>query len=273
MKIVGDHPVRDRNIILSFGASIAIHLILISSTSLLSQPRPTKVPGAISVKLVDSETESLNPIAETPPKPKLKPLNITPPKLLSKPVFLQTPPVDSSRAIREETKEPNEPLSQSPSLPVVPGESLYGSNAGSKPGQIDGSAAGIGHFHGKGDITTVGGYGKGVAGSGLGSIGAGTGSETGPALTGLAHPLGGYQVKPRYPEAARRSGAQGTTVLKLQVLANGQIGDILIEQSAGHRDLDSAAVEAVKKWRFEPARMGKVPVDVWVLLPIKFELQ
>jgi protein TonB len=62
-------------------------------------------------------------------------------------------------------------------------------------------------------------------------------------------------------------------VLKLKVLANGQVADILIEQSAGHRDLDNAAMEAVKKWRFEPARMGKEPVAVWVLLPIKFELE
>jgi hypothetical protein len=29
----------------------------------------------------------------------------------------------------------------------------------------------------------------------------------------------------------------------------------------------------VKRWLFEPARMGKIPVAVWVLLPVKFELQ
>lgn len=44
-------------------------------------------------------------------------------------------------------------------------------------------------------------------------------------------------------------------------------------ESAGHRDLDSAAAEAVKKWLFEPARAGKTPVAVWVLLPVKFELE
>jgi protein TonB len=89
----------------------------------------------------------------------------------------------------------------------------------------------------------------------------------------MARPAGGYQVKPRYPESARRAGVQGTTLLKLQVLANGKVGVVLIEKSAGHRDLDNAAVEAVKRWLFEPARVEKTAVSVWVLLPVKFELE
>jgi protein TonB len=80
-------------------------------------------------------------------------------------------------------------------------------------------------------------------------------------------------LKPRYPESARRAGVQGTTLLKLQVLENGRVGQVLVEQSAGHRDLDNAAAEAVKQWLFEPARMGKDPVAVWVLLPVQFELK
>ena len=46
----------------------------------------------------------------------------------------------------------------------------------------------------------------------------------------------------------------------------------LIEQSAGHPDLDMEAADVVKKWLFEPARMGKQPIAVWVLQPVKFEL-
>ena len=37
-------------------------------------------------------------------------------------------------------------------------------------------------------------------------------------------------------------------------------------------ELDFSAAEAVKKWLFEPARRGKEAVQVWVLLPVKFEL-
>ena len=85
--------------------------------------------------------------------------------------------------------------------------------------------------------------------------------------------MGGYQVKPRYPESARKAGAQGTTLLKLRVLESGKVGEVQIERSAGHADLDIAAVDAVKRWLFEPARMGTIPVAVWVLLPVKFEIQ
>jgi protein TonB len=51
------------------------------------------------------------------------------------------------------------------------------------------------------------------------------------------------------------------------------VGEVQIERSAGHVDLDNAAVDAVKQWLFQPARMGTIPVAVWVLLPVKFEIQ
>jgi periplasmic protein TonB len=120
-----------------------------------------------------------------------------------------------------------------------------------------------------------GGGGKGISGLGRGAKGDGTGGGgigSGEALSGLARPLGGYQVKPRYPESARRAGAQGVTLLRVRVMENGRVGEVIIDQSAGFRDLDFAAAEAVKKWLFEPARRGKEAVSVWVLLPVKFEL-
>jgi protein TonB len=89
----------------------------------------------------------------------------------------------------------------------------------------------------------------------------------------LARPLGGYQELPRYPESARRQGISGTTTLLFEVLENGRVGDIRVEQSGGHPDLDRAAAEAVKKWRFEPARRGNQPVAVWLRMPVRFVLR
>ena len=149
--------------------------------------------------------------------------------------------------------------------------------------EAEGSGAGAGNVFDKGDTEVVGGSGLEVGGSGqgpsvLGRGGKGEGAGgggvgSGEALSGLARPLSGYQVKPRYPESARKAGAQGTTLLKLQVLENGKVGEVQIERSAGHVDLDNAAVDAVKRWLFQPARMGTIPVAVWVLLPVKFEIQ
>jgi protein TonB len=92
-------------------------------------------------------------------------------------------------------------------------------------------------------------------------------------LTQYARPQGGYQVRPTYPAAPRRLGIQGTTLLRVHVLADGRIGDVLVEQSAGHPELDAAAMDAVRRWRFEPARRGTEPVAMWVLLPVEFRLR
>jgi len=77
---------------------------------------------------------------------------------------------------------------------------------------------------------------------------------------------------PRYPEAARRPGIQGVALLRFAVQADGRVGTFNMERSAGHPDPDQVAVEAVKTWRFDPARRGKEPVPVWVTLPVRFEL-
>jgi hypothetical protein len=37
--------------------------------------------------------------------------------------------------------------------------------------------------------------------------------------------------------------------------------------------LGARTVQLLKQWLFEPARMAREPVAVWVLLPVKFELQ
>jgi protein TonB len=92
-------------------------------------------------------------------------------------------------------------------------------------------------------------------------------------VTQYARPQGGYQVRPTYPAAPRRLGIQGTTMLRVHVLADGRIGDVLVEKSAGHPELDEAAADAVRRWRFEPARRGAEAVAMWVLLPVEFRLR
>ena len=92
-------------------------------------------------------------------------------------------------------------------------------------------------------------------------------------ITQTAAPRGGYQVKPSYPTSARRAGIQGTTLLGVFVAADGHVGDVVVKQSAGHPDLDAAAADAVRRWRFEPARRGSEPVAMWVLLPVQFRLR
>jgi len=56
-------------------------------------------------------------------------------------------------------------------------------------------------------------------------------------------------------------------VLLVLVSAEGLPLDIRVDASSGHRALDAAAIEATKRWRFEPARKNGVPVEGYVRIP------
>jgi protein TonB len=92
-------------------------------------------------------------------------------------------------------------------------------------------------------------------------------------ITRMATPSGGYQVRPSYPAAARRLGIEGTSLLRVYVSADGRVTDVQVDQSAGHPDLDRAATDAVRRWKFEPGRRGAEAVGMWVRLPVQFVLR
>jgi protein TonB len=77
---------------------------------------------------------------------------------------------------------------------------------------------------------------------------------------------------PAYPKAAQRLGLQGRVVLRVQVLANGQVGTLEVKQSSGKPVLDEAALSAVKAWIFTPSKRGNTPIDGWTNVPIEFKL-
>ena len=274
--------VNDRILYSCVLASFLIHAATIPAASLLIRTLPA-TPVHVPIELVNVPQIAEIKAPETLPPPPAA-VKITAPKLLSKPEIIQTPNLAPTGNTKEEIKEPEkliEPLPRLASLPPESGSVKGGWNVGERAGEAEGGAAGTGNLFGKGDVGVVdgselsgGGGGTGTAGLGRGAKGDGTGGGGvgGDAASGVARPLGGYQVKPRYPESARKAGAQGVTVLKLRILENGRVGQVLVEQSAGHPDLDLEAAEAVKKWLFEPARVGKQPIAVWVLLPVKFEL-
>jgi len=145
-------------------------------------------------------------------------------------------------------------------------------------GSAAGGEAGGGRLVTNSDMAVIPGTGAGGGSGGPGRSGLGLGTtDTGITVAGLpigfARPRGGYQIRPRYPESARRQGVEGTAVLRFQVLMDGRVGEVVVERSAGHSDLDLAAVEAIKRWRFEPARRGRQVVTVWAMMPIEFTLK
>ncbi|MBC9248851.1 energy transducer TonB [Pseudomonas alcaligenes] len=77
---------------------------------------------------------------------------------------------------------------------------------------------------------------------------------------------------PEYPSLAQRRGWEGTVLLRVHVLANGKPSDIQIQKSSGRDALDEAAVRAVKRWSFVPAKRGDVAQEGWVTVPLDFRL-
>lgn len=78
--------------------------------------------------------------------------------------------------------------------------------------------------------------------------------------------------RPAYPAIARDRRWQGTVYLRTQVQADGTAGEVRLERSSGHDALDEVAMEAVKRWRFVPAKQGDKAVESWVIIPIDFKL-
>ena len=78
--------------------------------------------------------------------------------------------------------------------------------------------------------------------------------------------------KPEYPSVARSREWQGKVMLRVQVSVEGLSDAVKVEKSSGHEMLDDCAVEAVKKWKFIPAKRGETAVASSVLVPISFSL-
>ena len=77
---------------------------------------------------------------------------------------------------------------------------------------------------------------------------------------------------PKYPTSALRAGETGVVTVAATIDTNGVPIEVGIDDRSGNRDLDRAAVAAVKRWRFEPAMRNGKPVQGTVRVPVEFAL-
>lgn len=262
-------------------ASLLLHAAGLAGASVLVPSRPAPVPS----ELIAVELVSPPPAPMPPPKPlvvKPRPVaKLTPPKLVtvpdeSLPAPAVAPPAEPDAPI------PDPPLPvavTSPALDAGQGNALAPPRA-ERPATTPVEGGGVrteaftrGDFELTAGSGAPGRSGRGFAPSGSGDEGTGATAARADGLTSFARPRGGYQTRPVYPETARRAGVEGITILKFEVQANGGVGAVMVERSAGHQDLDRAAIAAVRRWEFEPARRGRQPVAAWVTLPVRFELR
>ena len=127
------------------------------------------------------------------------------------------------------------------------------------------------------------GSGGGIGSGSGGGVGSGRGPGVGPGegggIGGGIYRVGGgvsaprtiYSPDPEYSEEARRAKFQGTVVLWLIVSPDGQPRDLRVMRSIG-MGLDQKAIEAVRTWRFDPARKDGKPVAVQINVEVSFRL-
>lgn len=78
---------------------------------------------------------------------------------------------------------------------------------------------------------------------------------------------------PIYPQEARRLGQEGLVVLEVNVDRKGKPASVKVKESSGHDLLDHAALRAVRQWTFAAARIGELPVEATVNVPVRFKLE
>jgi TonB family protein len=82
---------------------------------------------------------------------------------------------------------------------------------------------------------------------------------------------GGRQAHPvEFPEAAVKACAHGQVRLRVRIDARGSVQDVAIDRSAGNGDLDGAAMDAARHWKFIPGNADGLPVGGEFILPVTF---
>lgn len=80
------------------------------------------------------------------------------------------------------------------------------------------------------------------------------------------------QPPPAYPRAAMQMGREGRVRVRVEIGADGVPTDTSVVESSGDRDLDRAAMDGVRRWRFKPAMAHGAPVAGNVTVPIEFRM-
>ena len=86
-------------------------------------------------------------------------------------------------------------------------------------------------------------------------------------------PVAMSPIRPLYPEIAQEAGIEGVVVVQAFIDAKGRVKQTLILKGVPNTGLDEAAMEAIRKTRFRPAKQRERAVGVWISIPVNFKLK
>jgi TonB family protein len=255
-KSFGIYPADHRSFVASFASHTA--LVLLIASGIWVGQRTIKREGPVISALTfpvagdgggGSGNRSAVPVSKGTP-PKFSDQQLAPPAIVVRNPMLAVEPTVLG--------PPNIKLPQSNQL-----GDLISSNT-VMPSNGTGSGGGMGSNNGTG------------LGSGPGS-GVGPGSDRGfgggpyTAGGGVIAPRVIFKLDPEYSEEARKAKFQGNVTLSFVVDAEGHPRNIHVVRSLG-MGLDERAIDAVKRWKFEPGMKDGIPVAVMVSVEVNFRL-
>ena len=86
-------------------------------------------------------------------------------------------------------------------------------------------------------------------------------------------PVAMSPIRPKYPEIAQEAGIEGVVVVQAFIDEKGRVKETLILNGVPNTGLDEAAMEAIRKTRFRPAKQRERAVGVWISIPVNFRLK
>jgi TonB family protein len=209
------------------------------------------------------------------PKPPPRAARKGPKRAVSSPLPPREPEKMTS-PLQKPVEQPPPPLEHESLPPIVAPIATVPADARDRAGVLaesrseeDSRGPGQGGGVGTGQGT---GIGEG-AGTGVGP-GSGGGTGGGPYRpgSGIEPPRLLKEVKADYTDEARRAGIRGEVLLEIVIRRDGTVGDTTVLKGLGY-GLDRRAIDAVRQWRFAPARRLGQPVDVLVEVAVEFRLR
>jgi TonB family protein len=201
------------------------------------------------------EVKFVEQIAKVDPPPVAKPVEVkpSPPKVSTKPPAAAAAVPKNMKVRKLDAPPPPKTLTAPTDMPL------------DRPAEVDASLdKGVGVYgdYTEGDVAGLeGGVEGGVAGGVYGAL---------PDGATAPQPSRG-NVQPKYPREARKSGKTGLVRLKVIVTAEGKLEDIqLVDGEAPFAD---AALQAVRKWRYQPAKLQGETIAVRRVIEVYFKLR
>jgi protein TonB len=228
-------------------------------------PESQVAPELAPEQLPEAQTQN----TETPDKAPIEPTASTTPTTPTTPITSATPTTPIAPiASTVSTSPPSTPTTnQAAAAPVRPTPDLDAAARPRSAAKVTAPNAGATATPNSASTGNTG-----LTGNASGSAQPGTGTE--PALTAARFDADYlHNPAPAYPAQSRRLKEEGTVLLLVRVSVEGAPLSVEIRNSSGFERLDEAGLQAVRQWRFVPAKRGSENVAASVLVPIQFKRQ